>query len=140
MFFPSVFAGPAFDFREYQRWIDCTMFDVITPDVKRGGTKRKRKIPKSLVPATKKALAGIAWILLFVKLGSVYHTDFMLSDVFTEYSFTRRYLMETVDLVMVANGNLGFGSCGCTASRRAQSTTVPSLSPVQDSSGSFFCA
>jgi len=92
LFFPSLFAGPAFDFREYQRWIDCTMFDVVAPDTKRGGTKRKRKIPKSHVPATWKAVFGILWIVAFVKLGAIYTTEFMLSDEAMTYSFLRRFV------------------------------------------------
>lgn len=68
------------------------MFDVVTPDVKRGGTKRKRKIPRSSVPAAKKAAAGLLWLLVFAKLSSVYSTEFMLSDEFTTYSFSRRFV------------------------------------------------
>lgn len=90
LFFPSLFAGPAFDFREYQRWIDCTMFDVVVPDERHGGTKRKRRIPKSHIPATKKALTGLFWILVFLKLSAIYTTEFMLSDEAVEYSFFRR--------------------------------------------------
>ncbi|KKF92231.1 Lysophospholipid acyltransferase [Ceratocystis platani] len=30
LFFPSLFAGPAFDYSEYRQWIDTTMFDVPT--------------------------------------------------------------------------------------------------------------
>ena len=90
LFFPSLFAGPAFDFREYQRWIDCTMFDVVVPDAKRGGTKRKRRIPKSHIPATKKAITGLFWILVFLKLSGVYTTEFMLSDEARNYSIFRR--------------------------------------------------
>ncbi|KAF8245090.1 MBOAT-domain-containing protein [Wilcoxina mikolae CBS 423.85] len=90
LFFPSLFAGPAFDFREYQRWIDCTMFDVVVPDSKHGGTKRKRRIPKSHIPATWKAVTGLFWILIFLKLSAIYTTEFMLSDKAMEYSFFRR--------------------------------------------------
>lgn len=90
LYFPSLFAGPAFDFREYQRWIDCSMFDVVVPDTKRGGTKRKRKIPKSHWPAIKKAVTGLLWILVFLKLGGLYTIEFMQSDEALQYSFLRR--------------------------------------------------
>jgi lysophospholipid acyltransferase len=28
LFFPALFAGPAFDYAEYRRWIDTSMFDI----------------------------------------------------------------------------------------------------------------
>jgi len=90
MFFPSLFAGPAFDFREYQRWLDCSMFDIVIPDTKRGGTKRRRKIPKSHVPATWKALTGLGWIFAFTKMSSIYTPEFVLGDEFTNYSLLGR--------------------------------------------------
>ncbi|KAI5820052.1 MBOAT, membrane-bound O-acyltransferase family-domain-containing protein [Pyronema omphalodes] len=90
LFFPSLFAGPAFDFREYQRWLDCSMFDVQVPDNKSGGTKRKRKIPKSHIPATKKAITGLFWIFVFMKLSGMYTMEFMLSNEMLNYSFLRR--------------------------------------------------
>lgn len=90
LFFPSLFAGPAFDYREFERWLDCTMFDVDVPDVKRGGTKKKRKIPKSSVPATRKALEGLAWILVFTWFSSQYPSELYTGDQFTEYSLLRR--------------------------------------------------
>ncbi|RPB16037.1 MBOAT-domain-containing protein [Morchella conica CCBAS932] len=90
LFFPSLFAGPAFDFAEYRRWIDCSMFDVVIPDTKRGGTKRKRKIPSSSIPATIKAVKGLAWIFLFLKFSSWYTTEFALSDQFLEYGIFKR--------------------------------------------------
>jgi lysophospholipid acyltransferase len=67
------------------------MFDVQVPDNKSGGTKRKRKIPKSHIPATKKAITGLFWIFVFLKLSGMYTTEFMLSDEMTNYSFFRRY-------------------------------------------------
>lgn len=66
------------------------MFDVAAPDDKHGGTKRRRKIPKSHKPASWKALEGIAWILTYTKLSSIYSTEFMLGDKFMLYSFPRR--------------------------------------------------
>jgi len=66
------------------------MFDVVAPDAKRGGTRRKRKIPKSHAPATWKAVCGGLWILAFLKLGAIYTTEFMLSDEAMTYSFLRR--------------------------------------------------
>lgn len=66
------------------------MFDVVIPDTKRGGTKRKRKIPSSSIPATIKAVKGLAWIFLFLKFSSWYTTGFALSDQFLEYGIFKR--------------------------------------------------
>lgn len=66
------------------------MFDVVIPDVKRGGTKRKRKIPSSSIPATIKGLQGLVWIFLFMKFSSWYTTEFALGDKFMDYNIFRR--------------------------------------------------
>ncbi|KAL7266198.1 Lysophospholipid acyltransferase, partial [Rhizina undulata] len=92
LYFPSLFTGPAFDFAEYRRYIDCTMFDVTIPDTKRGGTKRKRRIPSSSIPATKKAIYGLGWIFLFLKLSAYFPAEFALSNDFLAYSFFGRVI------------------------------------------------
>ena len=66
------------------------MFDVVVPDTKHGGTRKRRRIPKSHVPATWKALGGLIWLAMFVKLGSIYNPKFMLSDEVGQYWFPRR--------------------------------------------------
>lgn len=66
------------------------MFDIVIPDTKRGGTKRRRKIPSSSIPATIKAAQGLMWIALFVKFSSWYTTEFALSDKFLGYNIFRR--------------------------------------------------
>lgn len=66
------------------------MFDVVIPDAKRGGTKRKRKIPSSSIPATIKAVQGLGWIFLFMKFSGWYTTQFALGDKFLNYGIFRR--------------------------------------------------
>lgn len=99
MFFPSLFAGPSFEYVDYRRWIDTTLFDVPpgTDPSKVPATRKKRKIPRSGTPAAKKAAVGLIWILAFIQLGSYFTTDFLLSDSFLQYSFLRR--MFTVHMV-----------------------------------------
>lgn len=91
LFFPSLFAGPAFDYREYERWLDCSIFDVTVKDAKHGGTKKKRKIPKSSGPATKKAIFGLLWVLAFTKLSSMYPNELYTGDSFLQYGIARRW-------------------------------------------------
>ncbi|CAG7930778.1 unnamed protein product [Penicillium olsonii] len=92
MFFPSLFAGPSFEYVDYRRWIDTTLFDVPpgTDPCKVPATRKKRKIPRSGTPAAKKAAIGLIWILIFIQLGSYFTTDFLLSESFLQYSFLRR--------------------------------------------------
>ncbi|KAL4898504.1 MBOAT, membrane-bound O-acyltransferase family-domain-containing protein [Aspergillus ambiguus] len=92
LFFPSLFGGPSFEYVDYRRWIDTTLFDVPpgTDPSKVPPTRKKRKIPRSGTPATKKAIAGLLWILIFLQLGSIYNQETVLSDTFMDYSFPRR--------------------------------------------------
>lgn len=94
LFFPSLFAGPSFEYVDYRRWIDTTLFDVPpgTDPSKVPPTRKKRRIPRSGRPATKKALLGLGWILLFLQLGSLYNQDTVLSpeSPYMTYSLPRR--------------------------------------------------
>lgn len=91
-FFPSLFAGPAFDYVDYRRWIETTLFEVPpgTDPSKVPPTRKKRKIPRSGRPALKKLVMGLLWILAFLKLGAVYPVDILLSDDYVKFSFPRR--------------------------------------------------
>jgi lysophospholipid acyltransferase len=95
LFFPSLFAGPAFDYIEYKRWIETTMFELPagTDPSKKPPTRKKRKIPRSGIPATWKAATGIFWILAFLKLSGFYYPDLFIADKFTTYAFSRRVFM-----------------------------------------------
>ena len=92
MFFPSLFAGPAFDYVDYRRWIETTMFEVpagVDPS-KKPPTRKKRKIPRSGTPAAWKAAAGMFWILLFLKLSGLYYPDLLTGDKYMSYGFHHR--------------------------------------------------
>lgn len=96
-FFPSLFAGPAFDYVDYRRWIETTMFDVpagTDPSIK-PKTRKKRKIPESHIPATIKLVTGLAWIFLFLQFNPWYNADLVLSEQYLQYGFLRRvWLLE----------------------------------------------
>jgi lysophospholipid acyltransferase len=91
-FFPSLLVGPAFDFAEYRRWLDCTMFDVpATVDpAKKPPTRRKRKIPRSGTPAAWKLVGGLVWIVLFLKLSALYYPSVLLENEFPTYGFAHK--------------------------------------------------
>ena len=97
LFFPSLFAGPAFDYVDYRRWIETTMFDVpagTDPSIK-PKTRKKRRIPQSHIPATIKLVTGLAWIFLFLQFSPWYNNDLVLSEQYLEYGFLRRvWLLE----------------------------------------------
>lgn len=95
LFFPSLFAGPAFDYVDYRRWIETTMFEVpagIDP-TKKAPTRKKRKIPRSGTPAAWKAIVGISWILLFLRLSGSYYPDVFTGDEYMQHGFIYRVFM-----------------------------------------------
>ncbi|THW49728.1 MBOAT family protein-like protein [Aureobasidium pullulans] len=92
LFFPSLFAGPAFDYVDYRRWIETTMFELppgIDPS-KAPPTRKQRKIPRSGTPAAWKAAFGLLWILAFLQFSGYYYPDFLLSDGYKQYGLFRR--------------------------------------------------
>jgi lysophospholipid acyltransferase len=102
LFFPALFGGPAFDYQEYRRWIDTTMFDV-APTVdpaKKPPVRRKRKIPRSGGPAAWKAAMGLFWIALFMGLSGHYNTGVLVGDTYMDYNILRRiWIMYVVNFV-----------------------------------------
>lgn len=101
LFFPSLLAGPAFDFSEYRRWLDTTMFEVpaqIDP-AKKPPTRRKRKIPRSATPAMWKLAGGAVWIVLFLNLSGMFSTDALTGPTYLEYGmFSRLFILHMVGL------------------------------------------
>jgi lysophospholipid acyltransferase len=92
LFFPSLFAGPSFEYVDYRRWLDTTLFDIPpgTDPSKVPPTRKKRKIPRSGTPAVKKLVVGLVWIFVFLQLSGNFTTEFVLSDAFLEFGFLRR--------------------------------------------------
>ncbi|TAQ85623.1 1-acylglycerol-3-phosphate O-acyltransferase/1-acylglycerophosphocholine O-acyltransferase [Chlorociboria aeruginascens] len=92
LFFPSLFAGPAFDYVDYKCWIETTMFEIppgVDPS-KRAPTRKKRKIPRSGTPAAWKAAGGVCWILLFLKLSGWYYPELLTGEEYMTYGFINR--------------------------------------------------
>jgi lysophospholipid acyltransferase len=92
LFFPSLMAGPAFDYVDYKRWIETTMFEVPagTDPTKKPPTRKKRKIPRSATPAMWKLAKGLFWILLFLQLSGMYYPSLFIGDEYMKYGFLRR--------------------------------------------------
>lgn len=92
LFFPALFAGPAFDYADYRRWIDTSMFDVpaqVDPS-KKPPVRKKRRIPRSGTPAVWKGATGLVWILLYLNMAGPYSHEVPLQDSFLEYGIVRR--------------------------------------------------
>lgn len=53
-------------------------------------TRKKRKIPRSSIPASLKALIGLVWILLYLKFAGWYNSKLVLGDQYMTYGFLRR--------------------------------------------------
>jgi lysophospholipid acyltransferase len=91
-FFPAIMAGPAFDYCDYSSYITGTMFTLPpgTDPSKAPPTRKKRKIPRSGVPAAIKAVVGTIWVLAFLKFSSWYNPALLLGDQYMTYWFPRR--------------------------------------------------
>ena len=53
-------------------------------------TRKQRKIPQSSRPATIKAIIGLGWIFLFLKLSSWYNVERVLADEYKQHGLIRR--------------------------------------------------
>jgi len=92
LFFPGLFAGPAFDYADYQNYITTSMFELpagVDPS-KAPPTRKKRKIPRSGTPAMYKMAQGLFWIVGFLQFSGYYYSDFLLTDDYMKYGFVRR--------------------------------------------------
>ena len=63
-------------------------------------TRKKRKIPRSATPATKKAIIGLLWILTFLKLSAWFPVSYLLEDEFLKHGLLKRvFLLHMVGFV-----------------------------------------
>lgn len=53
-------------------------------------TRKKRKIPRSSLPSTIKAVGGLFWIILFLQMSRWYNNEVVLSDKYLEFGFFKR--------------------------------------------------
>ncbi|GAB7347882.1 hypothetical protein MBLNU459_g5408t1 [Dothideomycetes sp. NU459] len=92
LFFPSLFAGPAFDYADYHRWIETSMFELPpgTDPTKAPATRKQRKIPRSGTPAAWKAAYGLLWIVAFLQFSGWYNVEFLIGDKYKQYNILRR--------------------------------------------------
>ncbi|KAL9623300.1 MAG: hypothetical protein Q9160_002407 [Pyrenula sp. 1 TL-2023] len=92
LFFPSLMIGPAFDYNDYRRWLETTMFDAPpgTDPTKLPPKRGQRRIPRSGTPAAWKAASGLIWIFAFLKLSAWYNCDLVLGKEYMRYGFLRR--------------------------------------------------
>lgn len=101
-FFPSLMAGPAFDFADYRRWLETTMFDLPpgTDPAKAPPTRKQRRIPRSGTPAMWKLATGLVWILAFLQLSAYFNEGVVQGPRYSTFSFPWRvfhmYMMNLV--------------------------------------------
>ncbi len=88
-FFPALHVGPAFDYIDYHRWLNTSMFDLPpgTDPLNAPPTRKKRKVPRSATPAMMKLASGVAWIVLFLQMSKYHSTSVVLSDEYLTYNF-----------------------------------------------------
>ncbi|EXJ64424.1 hypothetical protein A1O7_00760 [Cladophialophora yegresii CBS 114405] len=95
-FFPSIFTGPAFDYVDYKRWLDGSIY-ALPPETpsssspaKNASRSKKIEVPHSTIPATRKAIGGLLWIGLFLQFSKWYNVALVLSDKYLAYTFPYR--------------------------------------------------
>lgn len=81
-FYASLLTGPAFDYADYDRFIHNTLFEDV-PESRRPG-KRKRRIPRSGIPALTRTLQGFFWAFLFVQIPKYISMDHMFDESFVK--------------------------------------------------------
>lgn len=92
LFFPSLMIGPSFDYVDFQRWLDSTMFELpagVDPS-KAAPTHKKRKIPRSGTPAAWKAAVGAFWAILFLKFSAWYYPEYLTGDQYMTHALPKR--------------------------------------------------
>ncbi|KAK4548479.1 hypothetical protein LTR36_009389 [Oleoguttula mirabilis] len=91
-FFPSIMIGPAFDYVDYQRWLNTTMFDLPpgTDPAHAPPTRKKRRIPRSATPAMWKMATGLTWILIFLQCSKYFGPHIVLSPQYADMNILTR--------------------------------------------------
>ncbi|KAK5133193.1 hypothetical protein LTR08_008129 [Meristemomyces frigidus] len=91
-FFPSVMVGPAFDYVDYARWLDTTMFDLPkgTDLARAAPTRKNRRIPRSATPAMWKLATGLVWILAFLQCSKYFGPHVVLGSKYMEMNIFLR--------------------------------------------------
>lgn len=81
-FFPSLMIGPAFDYVDYHRWLNTSMFDLPpgTDPMKAPPTRKRRKIPRSATPALIKMVKGLLWLVAFLQCSAYFTSEAVLGD------------------------------------------------------------
>ncbi|KAF2861878.1 MBOAT-domain-containing protein [Piedraia hortae CBS 480.64] len=91
-FFPSLMAGPAFDFGEYHKWLTLDMFSLPpgTDPFKAPPTRKRRRTPRSGTPAMMKMAQGLLWLLIFIRIGPYFSPAVILSKKYTDMNILLR--------------------------------------------------
>lgn len=94
-YFPSVLTGPSYDYMEFQRWIDLSMFDITINDPVKG-RRKKRRIPRSGRVAFLKFMQGVGWIVLWVKITAYVSLSYAQSPEFSTENIIYKALYLTI--------------------------------------------
>lgn len=86
-YFPALMIGPSFDYMEFSRFIDLSMFDELSKIIK---GKRKRVIPRSGDVASWKLAEGIMWTALWITFSDRFDARHCLKAEFMDNPFLVR--------------------------------------------------
>lgn len=94
-YFPSLLTGPSYDYAEFARWMDLSMFDVTINDPVKG-RRRKRRIPRSGRHAALRLFQGVGWVILWIKITAYVTLSYAQSPAFRQHPLVYRLLYLTV--------------------------------------------
>jgi lysophospholipid acyltransferase len=90
-FYPSILTGPAFDYRDYEQWLNSDLFTDL-PESKKPGKKRKRSIPKSGRVAFYRVAQAVGWLLIWQKSGDYVSFDHIFDSDFRTHALAYKIL------------------------------------------------
>lgn len=90
LFFPSLLTGPSYDYREFEQWIDLSMFDITTNEERK--QRKNRAIPRSGRIATRKLVEGLLWIGLWTQSANYIYSEYAQSAKFMDHLFVLRVI------------------------------------------------
>lgn len=84
-FYPTLLTGPSFDFEDFEKWLDGSLYDDLPPTKR--SKKGKKQMPKNDGLALWKALQGLGWISLSMIAPNYITTSYMFGSEFSSKSF-----------------------------------------------------
>lgn len=84
-FYPTLLTGPSFDFADFDRWLDGSIYDDLPPTKRFKGTRKRTPRNDGLV--VWKLFQGLCWIGLSIAAPNYIDAEYMMEPEFSAKSF-----------------------------------------------------